>query len=74
MSYDYEKAVEVENIRENADLVAHAINGMSREDAMNALGAMAAHAIVTCWPEEVRVDLLDRWFSRVRKCVVEYED
>ena len=62
----YDKAVEVENLKENAQTVLQSLGGLSPEDAMNALGAAVSHVVINHWPQPTRAALLDGWFSMVR--------
>jgi hypothetical protein len=62
----YDRAVEVENLKENAQEVLRSIGGLTPEDAMNALGAAVSHVVIESWPHPVRANLLDAWFSMVR--------
>jgi hypothetical protein len=62
----YNKAVEVENLKENALEVLRSVGGLTPEDAMNALGAAVSHTVIKNWPHPERVNLLDAWFSMVR--------
>jgi hypothetical protein len=63
---EYKKAVEVENLKENALEVLRSVGGLTREDAMNALGAAVSHVVIENWPHRERSNLLDAWFSMVR--------
>jgi hypothetical protein len=62
----YNKTVEVENLKENALEVLRSVGGLTPEDAMNALGAAVSHVVIKSWPHPERVNLLDAWFSMVR--------
>jgi hypothetical protein len=62
----YDKAVEIENLKENAREVLRSVEGLTREDAMNALGAAVSHVLIENWPRPERASLLDAWFSMVR--------
>jgi hypothetical protein len=62
----YDKAVEVENLKENASRVLESIAGLNPDDAMNALGAAVSQVVITNWPPQARANLLDAWFSMVR--------
>lgn len=62
----YSKAVEIENLKENAQEVLRSVGALTREDAMNALGAAVSHVVINSWPQPVRADLLDAWFFMVR--------
>jgi hypothetical protein len=62
----YNKAVEVENLKENALEVLRSVGGLTREDAMNALGAAVSHFVIKNWPRSDRANLLDAWFSMLR--------
>jgi hypothetical protein len=66
----YNKAVEVENLKENAREVLRSIGGLTPEDAMNALGAVVSHIVITSWPHPERVNLLDAWVSMVRRSLM----
>jgi hypothetical protein len=66
MRLQYDKAVEVENLKENAQEVLRLVGGLTPEDAMNALGAAVSHVVIKNWPHPVRATLLDGWFSMVR--------
>ena len=62
----YDKAVEIENLKENAQRVLQSLSGLNPEDAMNALGAAVSHVVINNWPQPTRAALLDGWFSMVR--------
>jgi hypothetical protein len=62
----YNKAVEIENLKENAAEVLRSVGGLAPEDAMNALGAAVSHIVIQNWAYPDRVGLLDAWFSMVR--------
>jgi hypothetical protein len=62
----YDKAVEVENLKENAQKVLLSVGGLTPDDAMNALGAAVSQVVITNWPHQARANLLDAWFSMVR--------
>lgn len=61
----YDKAVEIQNLKENTQEVLRAVGGLSREDAMNALGAAVSHIVIKGWPQSVRASLLAAWYSMV---------
>ena len=63
---EYDKAVEIENLKENASEVLRSVGGLTPEDAMNALGAAVVHIVIQTWPHPDRIALLDGWFSMVR--------
>jgi hypothetical protein len=62
----YDRAVEVTNLKENAQEVLRSVGGLSPEDTMNALGAAVSHVVIKNWPQPARVSLLDAWCSMVR--------
>ncbi len=66
----YDKAVEVENLKENAAKVLDSVAGLSPEDAMNALGAAVSNVVIDHWPDTVRINLLTDWFEMVRVATV----
>jgi hypothetical protein len=66
----YDKAVEVENLKENAQEVLRSVGGLAPEDAMNALGAAVSHVVIKNWPQPVRAHLFDAWSSMVRSSLV----
>ena len=66
----YGRAVEVENLKENAEGVLQSVGGLTAEDAMNALGAAVSHIVMGNWPQPVRTDVLDAWFSMVRGSLI----
>jgi hypothetical protein len=70
----YDKAVEVENLKENAQAVLRSVSGLAPEDAMNALGAAVSHVAINNWPQPARAILLDGWFSMVRSSLVVSND
>jgi hypothetical protein len=62
----YDKAVEIENLKENAQKVLQSVEGLTHEDAMNALGAAVSHVVIKNWPQPMRATLFDAWSSMVR--------
>ncbi len=62
----YDKAIEVENLKENTQEILRSVGGLTPEDAMNALGAAVSYVVIKNWPRPARVTLLDEWFSMVR--------
>jgi len=62
----YGRAVEVANLKENAAGVLESVGGLTAEDAMNALGAAVSHIVIGSWPQALRADVLDAWYSMVR--------
>jgi hypothetical protein len=67
---EYGKAVEVENLKENAQRVLDSVAGLSPEDAMNALGAAVSHHMIKTCLEPARLAVLDGWFAMVRSSLL----
>jgi hypothetical protein len=66
----YNKAVEVENLKENTVEILQSVSGLTPEDAMNALGAAVSFTVVSNWAEPDRMKLIQDWFSMVRSSLV----
>ena len=64
----YRSAVEVENLKENAQEILRSLGGFTPEDAMDALGAAVSHVAIKYCPPQFRESLLDAllWSAIVR--------
>jgi hypothetical protein len=68
---NYEKAVAVQDLKENASAVLQSVKTLTAVDAMNALGVAVSHIVVENWSPQDRMDLVSRWFAELVKTSVE---